>query len=165
MAKTVTRGMWRIARTDSGTPPIVYELPEAANQTFPANCLVTVNANGEVAGETADDATVFWGVAENAGQNAAAGAKKARVYRLTTDLVFIGTLVDAAAANHVAVPADHGSMGVIYDDPNRLYFLDASEQGTADDRVWVLGLAPGSEMGDTNAQFYFKFLASAIQGN
>jgi hypothetical protein len=158
---TITKKQWRIARTDSGTPPVVYEFPEAASQTFPASGLVTLNANGEVTGASGDDDTIFWGIAENPGQNST--NKKARVFRLTTDLVFIGNVLGAAAADHVLVQADMGTMGINFDDTPKNWHLDSGEQGGADDRVQVLKPAPGSEYGDTNGEVYFKFLSSAIQ--
>ena len=157
----IGKKQWRIARTDSGTPPVVYDLPEAANQTFPANGLVILNANGEVTAVTGDDDTVFWGIAENAGQNGT--GKRARVYRITSDLTFIGNMVDAAAADHVTVAADHGPMGIIFDDTPKRWYLDASQQGGANDRVHVIQPAPGTVIGDTNGEFYFKFFESAIQ--
>lgn len=157
----IGKKQWRIARTDSGTPPVVYELPEAANQTFPANGLVILNANGEVTGVTGDDDTVFWGIAETAGKNTTGAF--ARVFRLTSDLVFIGNMVDALAADRVSLPSDPGPCGIIFDDTPKRWYLDGSEQGGADDRVSVIKPAPGSVIGDTNAEFYFKFLESSIQ--
>lgn len=161
---TITRKQWRIARTDSGTPPVVYELPEAASQTFKANDLVTLDASGRVTGVTGDDDTVFWGVAEEDAHNdSVAGHSYARVFRLTTDLTFIANMVDAALAAHVALVTDRGPMGIVYDETNKKFFLDASEQGGADDRVQVIDLAPGSALGDTDAEWYCKFLSTAIQ--
>jgi hypothetical protein len=160
---TIPKQQWRIARTDSGTPPVVYELPEAANQTFPANGLVLLDANGAVTGLVGADDPVAWGVAENAGQNST--NKKARVYRLTTDLVFIGNVLGAAGVDTVLAQADMGPMGINYVAATKLWHLDQSEQGGADDRVQVINVAPGTIVGDTNGQVYFKFLSAAIQSN
>lgn len=157
-----TKAQWRIARTDSGTPPVVYELPEAANQTFPQSGLIILDANGAVTGLSGADDAVAWGVAENPGQNGT--NKKARVFRLTTDLVFIGSVLGAAAANYVLTQADMGPMGVNYDAASKQWHLDASEQGGADDRVFVIKPAPDTEIGDTNGKVYFKFLPASIAG-
>lgn len=161
---TIQKKQWRIAKTMSGIGPVRQEFTEAATQTFPANGLVTLSATQTITGVTGDDDTVFWGIAEAAGKNSAGATEKSGVFRLTPDLIFVGNMVESAVADHVSVAADHGPMGIIYDDANKLWFLDASEQGGADDRVFVLGVAPGSTVGDTNAEFYFHFLEAAIQG-
>ena len=159
---TIMRKQLRIARTDSGTPPVVYDLPEAANSVWSEGSLLIINPNGEAELNTGDDQATFWGIAENAGQNGT--NKRARVYRITTDLVCVANEVGAAAANVVSAVADHGPMGLIYDDTPKLFHLDQSEQGGVDDRVFVIQVAPGSNIGDTNTEFYFKFLPAAIQG-
>jgi hypothetical protein len=139
---TILRKQLRIARTDSGTPPVVYDLPEAVNSTWSEGSLLIVNANGELTLASGDDDLAYWGIAENAGQNGT--NKRARCYRITTDLVCVANEVGAAAANVVSLIADHGPMGLIYDDTPKLFHLDQSEQGGVDDRVFVIQVAPGS---------------------
>jgi hypothetical protein len=154
-----------LRRTDDGAPPQKYDLPEKATQTWGAGALVCVDTNGFVELQSGADQVTYWGVGLNPGQNlAASGDKRCEVIRLDPTMVFIATVVGAANADYVLLPADvYGTMGLNYDATTKRFYLDASEQAGADDRVTVLGLAPGSNVGDTNAQVYCKFLASSIQ--
>lgn len=163
---TITKEQLRLARTEDGTSYMKMDLPEKASQVWSAGSLITLDANGYVELQTGDDQATYYGIAINAGQNTATdGLKKCEIIRLSSKCVFIATMLEAANANHVLVQADHGPMGIIYDDAVKRFCLDASEQGGADDRVLVLGPAPGSKVGDTNARVYCTFLAAAIQGN
>lgn len=162
---TLTRFGLQLRRTDDGAPPQKYDLPEKAAQTWGAGNLITVDANGYVEGQFGVDQATFWGVALNAGQNLTnSGDRRCEVIRLDPTMVFIGTVVTGANVDYVIALADtYGPMGLNYDATVKRFYLDAAEQGTADDRVLVLGLAPGSNIGDTNAQVYCKFLAASIQ--
>lgn len=163
---TITRQGVQLRRTDDGAPPQKYDLPEKATQTWGAGNLITVDANGFVELQSGADQATFWGIALNAGQNLAAnGDKRCEVIRLDPTMVFIGTVTTGAGnTDYVLLAGDvYGTMGLNYDATTKRFYLDASEQGGVDDRVTVLGLAPGSAVGDTNAQVYFKFLASSIQ--
>lgn len=163
---TITRQQIKLRRTDDGTPPAKYDLPEKATQIWGAGDLITVDANGYVEGQYGADQATFWGVALNPGQNlASSGLKTCEVIRLDPMLVFIGTVITGATNLDYVItqPDTYGPMGLNYDSTVKRFYLDASEQGTADDRVLVLGLAPGSNIGDTGAQVYFKFLSASIQ--
>ena len=65
-----------------GTPPIVYDLPEAANSVWSEGSLLIINPNGEAELNTGDDQATFWGIAENAGQNGPTNEPASTVLRL-----------------------------------------------------------------------------------
>jgi hypothetical protein len=147
----------QLSMTSGKDYPTIREGKEAATQSFAVGDLL-VRSTNQIALCGADPAAIV-GVAEKA----ASGVTDALCPFAENqfDLVWEGNVLEAAAANHVIAAADIGAAyGVAREATLKQWYIDQSD--TTALRVRILALAPGSELGDTNARVLFKFIASTI---
>ena len=140
--------------------PRAEAMAEASSQTFTLGAPVYLNASGMLQ-EIAQSALTVYGIAGQAGLNSATdGVRNTRVYKISPDALFEGTLSVASwnisLATSVFGLSKSGSSWILVTAPT----LSASAQ------CRVRGLANNVtfQTGDTNPVVVFSFVNTYIQG-
>lgn len=141
-----------------------WEAIEKASQTFLAGALLSWDASGGVVEAVNPNAATtinLAGIADTAGQNGGSlGAKRTRFYPLRKDILVEANL--AAAAGDVVLTNAH--IGAVVGFEKRtagvLHWIAIVSPTQAHGRI--VGVAPGSAIGDTNARVLVSVFADDI---
>lgn len=156
MATGVVRGITPGSSRDG--MPYITDVPEASSQTYKLGAPVLLNASGIVA-EIATSGTTLWGIAVKDGQNGASNsAKTAKVYKITPDALFEGTL-SVASWDQSLVGSKVG-----FSQASSTWFLATGTAVSANAQCVIRGVSSKWAAGDTNPQVIFSVLNSMIQG-
>lgn len=168
MAKTVADDICIFAQSQANAPEYTVPFPEAATQTFKMGG-TTVNVVAGYLTDTGSDTpgTIMGVPAEDAHNSALGGTASApacTVNLANTTNVFAANVKEAALANHVLVQSDIGiTMAIQRDTVNNRLFLNASTKAGSNCRVFTLGLAQNTDVGDTNGRVLFVWLPNFAQ--
>lgn len=152
---TITEKRIDVAYTISGNTPQTIVTPEAANQTFKAGAILTLDAAGRVIEATSPNPVRILGVAEADANNLAASSTNlSRVLLANDDTVFRANV----KATQVTAQSDLGQVyGLFQDATPDIWVIDKTAVG-ANGRCIIVGFWPGPDaIGDIQGRLLFLF--------
>lgn len=130
------------------------ELEESASYAGERGTPVVIDANGRV-DEAATTPTSLYGISLSEGNNGSAGANKCQVFPIKKgsrwSIVLDGTL---------ALTDLGTAVGILKDATTGYWYAAVADSG---DQVFIHGIAPGWDVGDTKARVIVEFLDTNLQ--
>lgn len=170
MSKTVSDDICEFVQSQANAPEFTVPFVEAASQTFLTGG-TTVHVVAGYLRDTASDTpgTIMGVPAEDAHNLAAAGVygdatEMVTVNMANTTNIFAANCKASGLADHVLDQTDIGvTMAIQRDTTNNRLFLNASTKAGSNCRVFTLGTAQNTDIGDTNGRVLFVFLPNFSQ--
>lgn len=164
MAKTVSKDICIFAQSQANAPEYTVPFPEAAAQTFKMGGTTVNVVAGYLTDTGSDTPGTIMGVPAEDAHNGTLGQYACTVNLANTTNVFAANVLESALADHVLLQSDIGvTMAIQRDTTNNRLFLNASTKAGSNCRVFTLGLAQNTDVGDTNGRVLFVFLPNFAQ--
>lgn len=165
MAKTVSDDIMVDVQSEANAPPFTITFQEPASLNLKKGWPVFIDGNGYIADIGSNTPSAIMGIlAEDTHNDSVAGTHQCAVYIANGINVFAANVKQGSLADHVLVQADIGKpMGIQRDTSNNRVFLDSSVIAGASVRVFTLGLAQNTDVGDTNGRLRFLWLPKWAQ--
>jgi hypothetical protein len=164
VAKTVSKDICEFVQSQANAPEYVAVGLEAASQTFKDGGTVVNAVAGYITDCGSDTPGTILGVPAQDANNSTAGAYSTTVTLANTTNVFAANVLESSLADHVLVASDlFVTMAIQRDTSNNRLFLNASTKAGTSCRVFTLGVAQNTDIGDTNGRVLFTFLPNFSQ--